>query len=102
MNNFTQIAHRYEISFQNFSIKNDTITSNLIAKSLNDDAAQKILNLMKVFAKAGQQSNFALEPILSISGDRLTRMTSVTFKIVPPNTATENTATGTTSQNPSN
>lgn len=84
--NFNQIAQRYEIGFQNFSIKDDSITSNLIAQNADKDAAQKIIAMMKEFAKAGQQGTFSLEPIFSISGDRTTRMTPVTFKIVPPKT----------------
>ena len=84
--NFNQIAGRYEVGFQNFSIKDDSITTNLIAQNADKDAAQKIIAMMKEFAKTGQQGTFSLEPIFSISGDRTTRMTPVTFKMVPPKT----------------
>lgn len=99
---FTNIANAYQVQFQNFSIKNDEIQTNLIAMDTSKDAAQKIIAMMKAFAKAGQQGNFALEPIFSISGDRNTRTTPITFKIVPIKPVSTEAETAETTENPSN
>ncbi len=55
INSFAQIAGKYQVTFQNFSIKDDTISTNLIAKNSDKDAVQKIITMMNEFAKAGQQ-----------------------------------------------
>lgn len=97
---FKQLATSSQVQFTGFNIQNNTITTNLTATNSDKDAVQKIITLMKTFAKNGQQGTFALEPILSISGNRTTRTTPVTFKIVPIKTenATENTNSGATAQ----
>lgn len=87
------LASQSQVQFNGFNIADDSITTTLTAVNADKDAVQKIINLMNTFAKNGQQGTFALEPILSISGNRMTRTTPVTFKIVPikDENATENT-----------
>lgn len=84
---FRNAATKAQVQFQGFNVQNDTISTNLTAINADKDAVQKIIAMMKDFAKNGQQGTFALEPILSISGDRMTRTTPVTFKVVPVKTA---------------
>lgn len=94
------VAAKYQVSFQNFSVQDDTITTNLIAKNDEKDAVQKIIAMMKEFAKTGQQGNFSLDPIFGVTGDRQTRTTPITFKIVPTKPATDTAAaTGATQDN---
>lgn len=81
--NFSQIAAKYQVQLQNFSIKDNIISTNLTARNSDKDAVQKIITMMNEFAKMGQIGNFALEPIFSISGDANTRTAPITFKIVP-------------------
>ena len=73
LSDFRAVASKYQVAFQNFAIKNDEITTNLIAQNDDKDAAQ--------------QGNFSLDPIFSLAGNRATRTTTVTFKIVPTQTA---------------
>ena len=87
LSDFRAVASKYQVAFQNFAIKNDEITTNLIAQNDDKDAAQKIIAMMKEFARSGQQGNFSLDPIFSLAGNRATRTTTVTFKIVPTQTA---------------
>lgn len=107
ISNFATIANHYQIQFQNFSIKNDEIQTNLIAINTDKDAVEKIIKLMRDFAKNAGQSSFALEPILSVTGDRMTRTTPIAFKIVPKTEQSAEAETVTTeatptTENPSN
>lgn len=87
------LASQSQVQFNGFNIADESITTTLTAVNTDKDAVQKIINLMNTFAKNGQQGTFVLEPILSVSGNRMTRTTPVTFKIVPikDEKATENT-----------
>lgn len=104
VNQLKKVALDAQVQFQGFNIQNDSITTNLTAVNSDKDAVQKIIVMMNNFAKNGQQGTFALEPILTISGNRETRTTPVTFKIVPikEEKATENVKENTQENNSEN
>ena len=80
---FRQAAKDSNVQFQGFSVKNNTISTNLIATSATQkDAVASIIEMMKNYSQNNQQKAFALDPILSISGTPNARMTPVTFKII--------------------
>lgn len=86
VDDFRSAATDAGVQFQGFSVKDDTITTNLIATSItNRDAVSSIIAMMESYAQNNQQKAFALEPILSISGTPKARTTPVTFKIIPVN-----------------
>lgn len=87
----SNLSTKYQVSFQNFSVKDNVISTNLVARGTEKDAVEKIIAMMNEFAKTPEQGNFTLEPIFSISGDATTRTTPISFKIVPKKEAAQTT-----------
>lgn len=98
--NFRAAANNAWVQFQGFSVKDNIISTNLIARgNWGTDAALMIIKMMQAYAKNTQNNNFALEPIMTISGTPQNRTTPVSFKVVavtPQASASWATATGTT------
>lgn len=101
VSNFNQASAQARVRFQGFAVKDDVISTNLIAMNAlpGRDAAESILEMMKLYDKSAGKTNFALEPILSISGTPQNRTTPINFKIVPiAPTGEASTGSGTTQQ----
>jgi len=88
VNSFRAAASSAGVRLSGFNVDNDTISTSLIATTeINDstDPIKKIITMMRVPNPA---TGLSLEPIYTVGWTSLERTTSVTFKVLTPNTPT--------------
>lgn len=80
---FRNAATRANVRLKGFSVKNDVISTSLIAiewdPSLHPDPAATIIKMMREYDTG--RPYFSLEPISSISGDSTKRTTGIEFHV---------------------
>ncbi len=82
---FYTAAAKSNVRFKGFSVKNDIITTTLIASEgdplVHPDPAITIIKMIEDYSQG--QKDFSLDPISSMAGDLTKRTTGIQFRVVP-------------------
>ena len=82
---FYTAAAKSNVRFKGFSIKNDIISTNLIATEgdplVHPDPAITIIKMIEDYSR--DKKDFSLDPISTLGGDLTQRTTGIQFRVVP-------------------